>query len=78
MNNKYSEYNFISEFKKGETLGLQLDEGICFFFSGKYLKHRQRFNENNARIGQSFISVASYGTEQLYNHIKATFNRVKK
>ena len=32
INNQYSEYNFLFEFKKGETLGLKLDEGVSFFF----------------------------------------------
>ena len=52
-----------------------MEHGVSFIFSGKFLTHRQVMNENQVS-NETFINFASYGNEKLYNHVKATINRV--
>ena len=68
---------FIFELKKGCTIGLQMNPGLTFMFSGKYLCHRQMILDGNQTNDSSFINLASYGNEKLYNHLKTTIRRVK-
>ena len=75
---KRPEYNFIFELKKGETIGLELETGISFIYSAKYLNHRQSYNENSGNASEVFINLASYGNERLYNHLKSTMKRIYK
>ena len=35
------EYFFIFELIKGDTIGIKMDPGVTFVFSGKYLMHIQ-------------------------------------
>ena len=64
-------------FKKGFTLGLQMDHGLSFLFSGQYLFHRQMILDVKQPKDSSFFNFASYGSERLYNHLKSTYNRCK-
>ena len=68
---------FIIELKKGFTIGLQMDPGLTFMFSGKYLLHRQMILDGNS-TNDCFINFASYGNEKLFNHLKTTVGRVNK
>ena len=34
------DYTFLFELKKVETIGIKLNPGISFIFSGRYLMHR--------------------------------------
>lgn len=67
---------FLFEFKKGYTLGLQMDPGLTFMFSGKYLYHRQMLPDMNDERNRCYINLASYGNDKLFNHFKSTVRRV--
>ena len=73
--NPVTDYIFLIEIKKGETIGIKMCHGINFIFSGKYLSHRQAHNESTSVKNSLFVNIASYGNEMLYNHIKKTINR---
>ena len=75
---KMPEYNFIFDLKKGQTIGLSLQPGLSFMYSGKYMTHRQSINQNHANANEVFINLASYGNERLYNHLKSTMKRIYK
>ena len=66
---------FIFELMDKYTLGVQMETGLSFIFSGKYLTHRQVIPDCNSKDG-NFINIASYGSKRLYNHIKSTVSRV--
>ena len=66
---------FVFELKNKYTLGIELEAGLSFIFSGKYLTHRQVLPDSNSNEG-NFINIASYGNQRLYNHIKSTVKRV--
>ena len=51
--------NFIIELKKGFTIGLQMDPGLTFMFSGKYLFHQQMILDGNDTNESCFINLAS-------------------
>ena len=68
---------FIFELKKGFTLGLQMDHGLSFLFSGQYLFHRQMLLDAKQPKDSNFFNFASYGSARLYNHLKSTYNRCK-
>ena len=70
------EYNFLFELMDRETLGIKLDPGMSFIFTGKFLTHRQSLNENKKNSKEIFINLASYSNERLHNHIKTTIKRV--
>ena len=67
---------FLFEIQKGFTIGLQMDPGLSFMFSGKYLYHRQMILDSNDAKERSFINLASYGNDKLFNHFKSTVARV--
>ena len=56
------------------TIGIQLDPGLSFIFSSKYLTHRQSIDDKTVNDGE-FVNIASYGNQRLYNHIKSTIKR---
>ena len=72
------EYNFIFELRKGETIGIKLDPGVTFVFSGRYLMHRQMLNKNFKGQSNIFFNFASYGNKRLYNHLKSSIKRIYK
>ena len=67
---------FLFEIKKGFTVGLQMDPGLTFMFSGKYLFHRQMILDQIDTTNSTFINLASYGNDKLFNHFKTTLHRV--
>ena len=67
---------FLFELQKGLTIGLQMDPGLSFMFSGKYLYHRQMVLDNNDINEQAYINLASYGNDKLFNHFRSTVKRV--
>ena len=67
--------NFLFELQEKSTIGIQLDPGLSFIFSGKYLTHRQVIDDRTKNNGD-FVNIASYGNQRLYNHIKTTINRI--
>ena len=69
------EHIIIFELKKKDTLGIAMEHGVSFIFSGKFLTHRQALNENKVS-NETFLNFASYVDEKLFNHGKATNNRV--
>ena len=64
------------EIQKGFTIGLQMDPGLTFMFSGKYLFHRQMVLDQKDTNDSTFINLASYGNDKLFNHFKTTVSRV--
>ena len=66
---------FMFELMDKYTLGIKMEAGLSFIFSGKYLTHRQVIPDSTSKQG-NFINVASYGNKRLYNHIKSTVRRV--
>ena len=66
---------FIIELQKGYTIGLQMDSGLTFMFSGKHLLHRQMILDGTS-THDYFINFASYGNEKLFNHLKTIIGRV--
>ena len=67
---------FLFEIKKGYTIGLHMDPGLTFMFSGKYLFHRQMILDQKDTNDSTFINLASYGNDKLFNHFKSTVARV--
>ena len=67
---------FLFEFKKGFTIGLRMDPGLTFKFSGKYPHHRQMIPDDSGAKNSCFINLASYGNDKLFNHFKTTVGRV--
>ena len=67
---------FLFEIKKGFTVGLQMDPGLSFMFSGKYLYHRQMVLDRKDTNERGYINLASYGNDKLFNHFKSTVKRV--
>ena len=67
---------FLFEIQKGFTIGLQMDPGVTFMFSGKYLYHRQMVLDVKDKESTSYINLASYGNAKLFNHFKSTLGRV--
>ena len=67
---------FLFEVQKGFTIGLQMDPGLTFMFSGKYLYHRQMLLDGKDENTTSYINLASYGNAKLFNHFKSTIGRV--
>ena len=53
-----------------------MDPGLSFMFIGKYLYHRQMILDSNDAKERSFINLASYGNDKLFNHFKSTVARV--
>ena len=68
---------FIFQLKNKETLGIEMEYGVSFIFSGKFLTHRQVWNENKVS-NETFFNFSSYGNERLYNYVKATITRVSE
>lgn len=71
------EYNFIAQLMDNHNIGIKLEAGMTFMFSGKYLTHRQSCNNNITASNSTFVNIASYGNERLYNHLKSTLKRIK-
>ena len=71
------EYNFIAKLMPNHNIGIKLEGGMTFLFSGKYLTHRQSCNINITSSKACFFNIVSYGNERLYNHLKSTLKRVK-
>ena len=71
-------YQFLFALKKGETIGITLRRGVSFLFSGKLLSHRQNKDTTTSNDNDTFINIASYGNERLYNSIKKTMKRKSK
>ena len=69
-----TEVNFSFQLQDKLTIGIQLEPGFTFIFSGKYLTHRQSKNDKSVNDGE-FVNIASYGNQRLYNHIKSTIKR---
>ena len=69
---------FILELRKGFTLGMEMNPGTTFMFSGKYLFHRQMILDTDSVKAKYFVNFASYGNARLYNHLKSTIKRVYK
>ena len=69
--------NFLFELQNNSIFGIQLQPGLSFIFSGKYLTRRQSIDDKTTDDGE-FINIASYGNQRLYNHIKSTIKRVYK
>ena len=74
---KLPEHIFIFELKNKETFGIEMEYGVSFIFPGKFLIHRQALNENKVS-NETYFNFSFYGNERLYNHVKATINRVLK
>ena len=70
------EYNFLFDLKKGQTIGIRMEHGVTFMYTGRYLMHRQCLNENAESDNGTFINFASYGNERLYNHLKSSVKRI--
>ena len=62
---------------ENHNIGIKLEPGMTFMFSGKYLTHRQSCNNNITTSNSTFVNIASYGNERLYNHLKSNIKRVK-
>ena len=75
---KMNEYNFILEVLKRETIRIELEPGISFMFSGKFLTHYQASNKDTSNKEDLFTDLASYGNGKLHNQIKATMHRKYK
>ena len=73
---KGTEVNFILELMHHDNVGVKLDPGTTFLFSGKYLTHRQSMSDNSASPNVPFINIASYGNERLYHRFKSTIKIV--
>ena len=69
--------NFLFELQDSLTIGIKLEPGLSFIFSGKYLTHRQAIDDRTINHGD-FVNLASYGNKRLYNHIKSTIKRTYK
>ena len=59
-----------------ETIGIPLEEGVSFVFSGRFVKHRQSKIDDDTEEETNFFNLASYGNERLYRHIKSTVGRI--
>ena len=68
--------DFLFQLGKKHNVGIALDDGLSFIFSGKYLTHRQCCKDRQDTEERNFINIASYGNEQLYNSLKATIKRL--
>ena len=68
---------FVFSISNSESLRIPLTPRISFFYSGLFLVHRQN-NPNTNQNGASFVNVASYGNERLFNHIRSSFDRLKR
>ena len=66
---------FIFELKKGFTIGLKMDHGLTFLFSGQHLFHRQMLLDEIPASESNFFNFASYGSARLFNHLKNTLKR---
>ena len=71
------EYNFITQLMTNHNIGIKLEPGMTFLFSGKYLTHMQGYNNNITTSTSNFINIASYGNARLYYHLKGTIKGVK-
>ena len=69
--------NFLFELQDSLTIGIKLEPGLSFIFSGKYSTHRQAIDDRIINHGD-FVNLASYGNKRLYNHIKSTIKRTYK
>ena len=67
---------FVIELKKGHTVGIKMDPGLTFMFSGRYLMHRQSINDKGNGKENTFVNFTSYGNERLYHHLKSSIKRV--
>ena len=68
--------NFIIKLKKDYTIGLKMDPGMTFMFSGKHLFHRQMILDMNSTNECIFFNFISYWNALLYNHLKTTLKRI--
>ena len=69
--------NFLFSPNAANSLEIPLKNNFEFFYSALCLTHRQSFPVDASKEG-NFVNVSSYGNERLYNHIRTSFNRVKK
>ena len=67
---------FLIELEKGQTVGIKIDPGLTFMFSGRYLMHRQSMNNKGSGKKNTFFNFASYGNQRLYHHLKSSVKRV--
>ena len=54
------------------TIGINMEHGVIFMYTGRYLMHRQCLNESAESDYGTFFNFASYGNERLYNHLKSS------
>ena len=71
------DYTFIFKLKEeGGSVGIKLEPGVTFIFSGKLLTHRQMRNNETAPESHTFFNIASYGNKRLLCHLKVTIQRL--
>ena len=64
---------FLFDIKKGFTIGLEMNPGLTFMFSGKYLYHRQMILDEHNIDKSCYINLSSYGSEKLFNNFNLTY-----
>ena len=67
---------FIFKLNNKEQIALLLRTKTSFIYSGKFVTHRQHYRCNTDRSCEPFINLASYSNENLFNHLRKTFERL--
>ena len=67
---------FLFGLNEVDKVCIPLNQQLSFFFSGLCLLHRQN-HPSQDKHSTNFVNIAAYGNERLFNHIRASFNRLK-
>ena len=67
---------FIFNMNKKQQIALPLQTKTSFMYYGKFVTNRQHYRCNTDRSCETFINLASYSNEKLFNHLRKTFERL--
>ena len=69
-------YSFLFKINKYTTLTLKMNPGLSFFFSAKFLTHRQERSQTTpVQEQEPFYNLSSYGNGKLFRHCRCSFQR---
>ena len=66
---------FLLHLNDNNVFAIPMLPNTYFMFSGLYITHRQNSGGFSTANKESFFNVASYGNQQLFNHLRSTFIR---
>ena len=76
---KYNRYEFLFKINESNTLVFNMLQGLSFFFSAKFLTHRQACCQTDSMQDyHPFFNFSSYGNAKLFSHCRCSFQRNMK